>query len=430
MSYDDFKVGVQAEYDRAQTIIMHTPGDELFFGVMQPTAALFEDKPIDRYKVAEQHQNYINTLKKQGANVLTIKEILLEGTLSDNDKPAKSKELEDLIKFASQSVNYVYEKDVPQEKIQEMEALQSQVIQKMHPNDLVKIILENPEIRMRKSYEGNTDILAQYISNPVMNLHFLRDQQITTDKGIVIGKMNSTQRKAETEITKFAFKKLGIKPVYEVQGEGRLEGGDFIPCGDYAFLGQGLRTNAEGVKQLLENKAMNYKEVAVVKDAYKQQDEMHLDTYFNIAGNKRAVILEDRVDHYNEKGDLVKANPEKKTLVDIYKLVNNKYELDKKDKSFQDYLAEKGFSIDKGSLVTLTKDEQLNYGINFLTISNRNIIAIKGVSKDYISKMSKAGINVTEIPFDEFVKTYGAPHCATQVICRIEDKIRNISGFY
>jgi arginine deiminase len=32
--------------------------------------------------------------------------------------------------------------------------------------------------------------------------------------------------------------------------------------------------------------------------------------------------------------------------------------------------------------------------------------------------MNKAGISVIEIELDEFVKTYGAPHCATQVTCR------------
>jgi len=416
------KAEVKAEYDRAQTIIMHTPGGELFFGVLQPSSALFQNEPINRYKVKAQHKEYVSTLEKQGIKVLTIKDILLEGTLNENDELVKGLKLEELIGLAEKSIQYTYSDDITKEKIAETQSLHKKIIYNLDPRDLIKIIFGQPEIRIKKCYEGNTDLLSEYVQNPVMNLHFQRDQQITTDMGVVIGKMNSTQRRAETEITKLAYKKLGINPVYEVQGDGRLEGGDFIPCGDYAFLGQGLRTNAEGVKQLLENKAMSYKEVAVVKDLYKQQNEMHLDTYFNIAGKKKAVILEDRVNHYNEKGELVKADPKKQSLVDVYKLIGNEYVLDEKDKSFQEYLGEKGFSVDKGSLVTLTKEEQLNYGVNFLTISNNNIIAIKGVSKEYISKMEKAGINVTEIPFDEFVKTYGAPHCATQVIYRSKQK--------
>jgi arginine deiminase len=413
------KVGVKAEYLPAKTIIMHTPEDELFWGALQPSAALWEPKKIDIYKVTEQHKNYINLLEKNGVNVLTVKEILLEGVLDSNNKPVQGKELDDLVTLAASSVNYVYDKDIPQEKISEMQALQEEMIQYLKPGDLVnKIILEPREIRIKKCYEGNTDVISEYVSHPIMNLHFLRDQQITTDKGVVISKMNSTQRKAETEITKFAFKKIGLEPIYEVQGNGRLEGGDFIPCGDYAFIGQGLRTNEEGIKQLFENNVFGYKEVAVVKDAYKQQDEMHLDTYFNIAGANRAVILEDRVDHYNENGELVKADQKKKTLVDIYKMEGDKYALEEKDKPFQDYLANKGFSIDKGSLVTLTKGEQLNYGVNFLTISDNKVVAVQGVSKNYMPKMNKAGISVIEIELDEFVKTYGAPHCATQVTCR------------
>ena len=45
-----------------------------------------------------------------------------------------------------------------------------------------------------------------------------------------------------------------------------LEGGDFITTGDVDFIGQGLRTNAEAITQLLENKVLCGKKLVVVKE--------------------------------------------------------------------------------------------------------------------------------------------------------------------
>lgn len=416
------KAGVEAEYNQAQTIIMHTPGDEIFYGALQGTAALFEDNPFDRYNVTKEHEGYVAKLKELGTEVYLIKDILMQGTLDSQGNKVENQELEELINFASKSLKISYPIDIAEEEFSKLKNYKIKTLNKLHPSDLVKIILEKPSIEIELSDEGNTDLIAKnYSCQPVMNLHFLRDQQITTDKGVVIGKMNSTQRKAETEITKFAFKKLGIEPAYEITGEGRLEGGDFIPCGNYAFIGQGLRTNEEGIKQLLENEAFGYKEVVVVKDHYKQQDEMHLDTYFNIAGPNKVVILEDRVDHYNKEGNFVKANSEKQTTVDVYALSESgKYTKFIHDVNFQDYLETKGFVVGKqgedNSLVTLTKEEQLNYGVNFITINANEVVAVKDVSSDYLEKMK--GVKVHQVNLKTFVKTYGAPHCATQVIER------------
>ncbi len=419
------KIGVNAEYDRAKTILMHTPGEELFFGCLHGIAALFEDKPFDRFDAQAEHKGYVNKLQEQGVDVILVKDVLLQGTIDENGKKVESDELGDLVEFAAKSLQISYPSDLQMGDFVKMQNYKVDTLKQMHPTDLVRIIMEKPKIGINVSNEGNTAMIADsYNTQPVMNMHFLRDQQITTDKGVVIGKMNSTQRRAETDITKFVFKKLGIEPTYEITGNGRLEGGDFIPCGEYAMIGQGLRTNAEGIKQLLENGAFGYHEIAVVKDSYGQQDEMHLDTFFNIAGSNKAIIMEERVDHYDDQGNFVSANPDKKTTVDVYHLdENEEYVLRHSDMPFQTYLAEKGFTVGlpgkNNSLITLTKEEQLNYGCNFLSIDENEVIAVKGVSENYLNKMN--GIKVHEIEFSNFVKTYGAPHCATQVIERDEN---------
>ena len=422
MENQRLETGVKAEYDTAKTIIMHTPGEEIFMGTLQGMAALYDKDPIDSILIAKQHEKYINTLKQNNINVITVKETLLSGTLDKNNNKILGNDLDNLIKFAESCVQIVYPIELSLERLQDMKLYKARSMRAAHPTDLVRMILQRPSAYIHKCSENTEFIAESYKLHPLMNMHFLRDQQITTDKGIVIGKMNSVQRRLETDVTKYIFNKLELPIVGEITGSGRLEGGDFIPCGDYAFIGQGHRTNAEGIKQLLESNALGYKEIAVVKDSFMQQDEMHLDTYFNIAGPNKAVILEDRIDHY-AKNNFVKTDPRKKTTVDIYQFVGDGYKK-KKIMSFQKYLASKGFSVKDDSLIPLTKKEQLNYGCNFLTIAANKVIAVDIVDDDdrygvdYINKMRKSGIDVIPIPFNEFVKTYGAPHCATQVIYR------------
>ena len=67
----------RAEWDPARVILMHTPGQELFNGVIHPSAGLFEDY-FDVDKAAEEHRGYIRMLEKNGIQVYTVSEILDE----------------------------------------------------------------------------------------------------------------------------------------------------------------------------------------------------------------------------------------------------------------------------------------------------------------------------------------------------------------
>ena len=67
----------QAEWSKAAVILMHTPGQELFNGVIHPSAGLFEDY-FDVDKAAAEHRNYINMLQKNGIKVYTVRQILEE----------------------------------------------------------------------------------------------------------------------------------------------------------------------------------------------------------------------------------------------------------------------------------------------------------------------------------------------------------------
>jgi hypothetical protein len=52
-------------------------------------------------------------------------------------------------------------------------------------------------------------LTASYTFEPLSNLVYTRDQQITTCKGIVMGRLRSQQRQKEVELMHYCFRKLG-----------------------------------------------------------------------------------------------------------------------------------------------------------------------------------------------------------------------------
>lgn len=50
---------------------------------------------------------------------------------------------------------------------------------------------------------------ATYSFEPLSNLVYTRDQQITTCRGIIMGRLRSPQRNLEVSLMKFCLQKLG-----------------------------------------------------------------------------------------------------------------------------------------------------------------------------------------------------------------------------
>ncbi len=404
-------VGCYAEWDPPTDILVHTPGDELFAGVIHPEAALFE-RAFEVRGAAAEHRAYISLLRQSGARVHTVLGALLQGTVDPAGRPVPGPELDALRQFAGQflaiDASALNARDQTEQAKYKQETLSL-----LPPRELVAIILNCPTVRLRPSEVANTRYTATYEFSPVMNLYFSRDQQVTTSRGVVVGRMNSEQRRVETRIMAFVLRKLGIQPIYEVTGDGRLEGGDFIPCGDTALIGQGLRTNPEGIRQLLDNRVFGVPRVAVVKDPWQHQDQMHLDTYFNVLSPTQAVLVEERMDVRDGGGRVVKpARADRRCTVDVYLLQDGRYRRTGQDLDFQAFLeGELGFS-----LIPVSNDDQLRYAINFLCIAPGRILGVAGASEGYRAALQ--GVHATWMDFSNLTGGYGAAHCCTQVLHR------------
>ena len=85
------RIGTFSEWESAETILMHTPGEELLLGVSYPEPALFDDT-FDMDQAAVEHRGYISALREKGITVYTVTEALL-----NSEKTA-------LVDFARKSV--------------------------------------------------------------------------------------------------------------------------------------------------------------------------------------------------------------------------------------------------------------------------------------------------------------------------------------
>ena len=382
----------QAEWTTAGCILMHTPGQELFNGVIHPSAGLFEDY-FDVDKASEEHRNYIRMLEANGIHVHTILDILNEVGI-------------DSLRVLSEKVLVYDITSIANEDAVKTEEYRQYVLNKMSRNDLIRCILLQPTVKLLKT-GNNTGYEAQYIQNPLMNLYFTRDQSITTPRGHIICNMNSKQRAPETEIISLCYEHLGLKPIIKISGNGRLEGGDYIPAGNISLIGCGMRTNDEGIRQMMEADAFGHDTVVVVRDHKLWQMQMHLDTHFNIIDKDLCTMVSSRLNA--QPGD-----PEFNTC-DIWtrKPGTLEYKLWKKDLSFVDFLKGRGFQI-----IPVDRDDEMHYANNFLTIAPRHIMAVGGQSEELQQRFRDAGVNVEWIPLESLIDGYGAAHCMTQVLQR------------
>ncbi len=385
-----------AEWDRAKVILMHTPGEELFNGVIHPMAALFENY-FDVDAAANEHRNYIKLLQNNGIKVYNVADIL--GEMS----------VDTLRNLAEQTLVYDVSEVESKDTAACGQAYKHKVLQQMKRKDLVRCIMMQPTVRLR-SVDNNTGVEADYLQHTLMNLYFTRDQSITTPCGHIICKMNSSQRAPETRIIRSCYNYLGVKPILEISGDGRLEGGDYIPAGTFSLIGCGMRTNMQAIKQIMNADAFGHDTVVVVRDHKLWQMQMHLDTYFNIMDRNLCTMVASRL--YAKPGQ-----PEYVT-VDIYARQSGEkdYRLVSADQPFVTFLKKQGFSI-----IPINEKDEMHYANNYLTIAPRHIMMVGGQSEELARELKKHNVTVEWVPLENLIDGYGAAHCMTQVMQRITD---------
>ncbi len=114
----------------------------------------------------------------------------------------------------------------------------------------------------RREHDALVDILAaagaEVIGHPEpqpdrADAIFVFDPAIVTDRGAVMLRMGKELRRGEEAAMARRFREIGVPILAEIQAPATVEGGDLLWIDERTLaVGQGFRTNAEGLRQLRE----------------------------------------------------------------------------------------------------------------------------------------------------------------------------------
>lgn len=333
--------GARAEWDPLRKVLVHEPGIEVFFALLNPGAHLYE-RFFNHHEARWEHRQLCDILHNSfGVRIHHLKTTLME----EGAGPGPVKDL--LVAMAGRRLG--------EDRTRTEHATGGEggaglpvPLAERDPEHLFRIIVLNPAV-------GHGRGAHVRLLTPLHNLYFMRDQQAATDRGICMGRMATPERSEEVGLTSLGLAALGVEPVHRI-GRGRFEGGDFLPAGEFALVGCGSRTNPEGVQDLLAG-GLGFDEVAVVREprhplinGRDHMVNMHLDTYLNfpkegVAVGNPALLDSAKVTVYHRSGE--------------------GYERAGQGGNVMEYLGAKGFEI-----IGITTLEQLCYSTNFLTVRN------------------------------------------------------------
>jgi arginine deiminase len=230
------------------------------------------------------------------------------------------------------------------------------------------------------------------------NLVFTRDPILCTRKGIVLGRFRESVRQAETTLWEGVLAEHGLPYLGRVLGtESFVEGGDFLPAGDVAFLGTGNRTNEAGAHELMSRDWLGCPRVAVVKHpADGNMHAIHLDCYLGIVDDSLAVVWDHAAEH---------------VLVDEYErdAYDGSYAPRTLDMPLGEYLERSGWRI-----LCVPTASQRNYGCNLLSLGRDHKVLVQ--DPFVAAGLREVGYCPIELEFGELHKMYGGIRCATQVL--------------
>ncbi|MCY0851718.1 MAG: arginine deiminase family protein [Thermoplasma acidophilum] len=414
----------RAEWYTLKEVMIHRPSIEIEYAMLAPKPFLFE-RAYNVGKAIREHQRLEEILKGEGVRVRRLETEIIENAERSEDFRRK------LIEYITQNVHFYG-------KVDEVKAAMHDLRKNLERLDSATIfdymVLE-PSIDLKTDYENRAVYPTVYSNIPLANLYFMRDQQAVADSGIIIGNMKRDQRKKETEITEFLFKNaMGVSNIFKIPSNSHFEGGDFMPARDFSLIGVGLRTDLNGAFSAMHSGMITTDEVALVENPsydFSKEDNMvnmHLDTYFNIAGDGVAVTSE------------YLASRARTTIYG--RSSNGNYEC-VGETTLLEYIRSKGFNI-----IDLTIPEQLAYSSNFLTVRDRRIVtvdvrsvinrlisdgAFDPVTEDIVKRelpkiegnifperndVSGAGIEYVNAELIELTGGYGGAHCMTATLNR------------
>lgn len=209
---------------------------------------------------------------------------------------------------------------------------------------------------------------------------YVRDASVVGNSGAILCRMGKPARRDEPAAQGAEFAELGIHVAGAIGGEGRLEGGDVTWLSpELLAVGQGYRTNAEGIRQLAD-----------------------------LAGDE-VEVLKVGLPHWTGVNDVMHLMSLVSPLAEDLLLVYSRL----LPVPFREELLRRGFE-----LVEVPDSEWESQGCNVLAVAPRVAIALEG-NPETRRRMEAAGVTVRTFS-GEHISTLGCggPTCLTRPLER------------
>jgi N-dimethylarginine dimethylaminohydrolase len=250
------------------------------------------------------------------------------------------------------------------------------------PPDVARAIDEYETfLEALRSTGARVDMLPRDDSTTLDSI-YVRDASLVSPHGVILCAMGKPARHGEPGAQERAFQELDEAPRVRghISSPGKLEGGDVVWIDRRTVaVGQGYRTNAEGIRQLRELLGDGIDVVAVPLPHWRGTgDVMHLMSLISPVDRDLAVVYS--------------------PLMPV---------------PFREWLLERGYQ-----LVEVPDEEFETMGTNVLALAPRRCLMLAG-NPQARAALERAGAEVIEYEGQEIsVKGAGGPTCLTRPIAR------------
>lgn len=408
-------IDVTSEIKPLKEVLLHRPGNELL-NLTPDTLErlLFDDIPY--LEVAQkEHDEFAQRLKENGIIVYYLEDLMTEVL---NERPdVKEKFIKQFITEAG--VDTPKYKHLVLDYLNNIENNKDLVLKTMEG-----IRINELDYAKRKLDKSLVDLVSEdsaFITDPMPNLYFTRDNFASIGEGISLNKMYSVTRNRETIYAEYIFnyhpKFAGkVYKYYDRYEQCHIEGGDVLNLNEHVLaVGISQRTEAGAIDQLAKNIFKNKEskiDTILAFNIPNSRAFMHLDTVFT------------QVDY-----DKFTYHPGIMDTLKVYEITegndpNSDEDLNVKEMTGSlEEILEKYLGIDitlipcAGGDKIASAREQWNDGSNTLAIAP-GVVVVYNRNTETNKVLREYGLKVIEISSAELSRGRGGPRCMSMPLVR------------
>lgn len=407
-------IHIYSEIGHLKTVMLKRPGREL--ENLTPDyleRLLFDDIPF-LPAVQNEHDQFADTLKKQGVEVLYLEKLAAEAL---GDTSVREQFISELLSESKADLNGAYHRLKEYLLSFEAESMVEHVMSGVRKNEI--------ELGLRSHLHELMEDHYPFYLDPMPNLYFTRDPAAAIGSGLTINKMKEPARRRESLFMRYIiehhprFKEHDIPVWLDRDFKFNIEGGDELVLNDETVaIGVSERSTAQAIERLVRNlfKRQDRIRRVLAVEIPKTRAFMHLDTVFTMVDRDQFTI---HPAIQGPEGDMRIFILERgKTEEDVQITEeHNLLEVLKKTLGLSDV----NLIFCGGGDEIASAREQWNDGSNTLAIAPGVVVTY---DRNYISNacLREQGIKVIEIPSGELSRGRGGPRCMSMPLYRDDIK--------